>query len=223
MPDHGLVRACLESYRSLASTPERMLTDRRPAEPQPGAHGPPGDDRGGRPPAQDACLDRPARADPAGRRGDPRRPPRRRGEVGPSRHHQPGRRGARRGRLHLVRPRQGRLPVRGRVDRDARRAAPAQARPDPARRGAHPLPGDRPGTGGAGPLQARSLAAPAGRPRRRHVAHHQVEPPADLPGAAIRSTWPTSSRSSGSTRRSSARRSRWRCSVALRASPDRRR
>ena len=26
MPDHGLVQACLESYRSLASTPERLLT-----------------------------------------------------------------------------------------------------------------------------------------------------------------------------------------------------
>jgi hypothetical protein len=26
MPDHGLVQACLESYRSLASTPERLIT-----------------------------------------------------------------------------------------------------------------------------------------------------------------------------------------------------
>ena len=48
----------------------------------------------------------------------------------------------------------------------------------------------------------------------RHVAHHQVEPPADLPRPRTRSTWPISSRTSASTRRSSARPSRWRCSVA---------
>ena len=38
LPDEGLVRACLDSYRSMASTPDRLVTERRPPAAQPGAH-----------------------------------------------------------------------------------------------------------------------------------------------------------------------------------------
>ena len=65
------------------------------------------------------------------------------------------------GRLHLVRPRPGGAAVRGRVDGDARRAAPPPPRPDPARRFAGPFPRRRAGADGARPPQARALAAPA--------------------------------------------------------------
>ena len=66
----------------------------------------------------------------------------------------------------LVHPRQGRAAVRGRVDRDARRAAPAPARPDPAGRPLDPVPRHRPGADRARPLQARPLAAAARRASR---------------------------------------------------------
>ena len=95
---------------------------RRPAAPQPGAHGPARDDRRRRPPPRHAPLDRPARADPAaGDRRAPRRPPRARRGAALPRRDRAGRGRRRRGRCDLVRPRQGRLPVRGRVDRDAGR------------------------------------------------------------------------------------------------------
>ena len=76
-----------------------------------------------------------------------------------------GRGRRRRGRCDLVRPRQGRLPVRGRMDRDARRDRCCAGTPGSRRRGPRPVPGHRAGTGRARPLQARSLAAAAGRPR----------------------------------------------------------
>ena len=77
-------------------------------------------------------------------------------------------------RLHLVHPRQGRVPVRGRVDGHARRAAAAPPRPDPARRAARPLPRHRAGADRARPLQARPLAAAADRARDGRLAHPQV-------------------------------------------------
>ena len=189
---------------------------RRPAPPQPGAHRAA---RGASPNAGHrlghAGLDRPPRADPAasarGLLGDLLEP----GERRPrSAVHQPGDRRPRRGRRHLVRPRQARVPVRGRMDGDARRAAPPPPRPDPARRGARPVPGHRAGADRARPLQARALAAAAGGPRGRELAHHQVEPPARRSWPATRSTWTTWSRTSGSIRPSSGAPSRCPCSAS---------
>ena len=214
MPDDGLVRACLESYRSLASTPERMLT---------------ADDLLRR--SQDHTDLLATIADAGhrlkmrvwiGRREQTRRV----GEGTLGDLLDDGREAA---HLGIISPAVDELAevdciwyVRGKVgflfevEWTAMLGEPllrkhARIPPDDA---ADPLPGDRPGTGRARPLQARSLAAPAGCPRRRHVAHHQVGPPPGVPRSANRSTWPTSSHTSGSTRRSSGRRSRWRCSVA---------
>ena len=56
------------------------------------------------------------------------------------------------------------LPLRGRVDRDARRAAAPQARQDRAGRADRPLPRRSRRADRAGPLQARPVAAPARAP-----------------------------------------------------------
>ena len=52
LPDEALVRACLDSYRSMASTPDRLVTDRRPRAAQPGARRADRDARRPRPPAR---------------------------------------------------------------------------------------------------------------------------------------------------------------------------
>ena len=124
-------------------------------------------------------------------------------------------RGPRRRRLHLVRPRQGGVPVRGRVDRDARRAAPAPSRAHPARRRARPVPRHRPGADRARPLQARPLAAAARRPSRT-AAGTSSSPTtcARFLGRESRSTSPTWSPTSASIRSSSGAASRCRCSAA---------
>ena len=68
LPDEALVRACLDSYRSLASTPDRAGHDRRPDAAQPGARR--ADRRARRPraPARVLVLDRRAPAAAQGRR-----------------------------------------------------------------------------------------------------------------------------------------------------------
>ena len=130
LPDETLVRACLESYRSLASTPDRLLT---------------GDDllkrsqehsellasitEGGHRMGMRVWL---AEREQARRHGhgtlgdllDDRERNAYLGSIG-----RPDR-GPRRDRCHLVHPEQGRLPVRGRVDGHPRRATAAAPCPD---------------------------------------------------------------------------------------------
>ena len=124
------------------------------------------------------------------------------------------RRRAARCRLHLVRPRQGRVPVRGRVDRDARRAPPAASRAHPGRRADRAVPRHRPGAHRAGPLQAGPLAAAAGGARRRPVAHPQERPPATVPRRGTSSISTPSSRCSASIRSSNEAASSCPCSRA---------
>ena len=181
MPDDGLVRACLESYRSLASTPERMLTT---------------DDLLRRSQEHTDLL---ATIAEAGHRLGMR--------VWIGRREQTRRVGEgilgdllddreQSAYLGSISPAADELAevdciwyVRGKVgflfevEWTAMLGEPLLRRhaADPGRRLAHPVPGHRPGAGRAGPLQARALAAPAGRHRRRHVAHHQVGPPAGVP------------------------------------------
>ena len=135
LPDEALVRACLDSYRSLASTPDRLVTAddllRRSQEHTEllaaladGGHrlgmrvwlGRAGADADASATASSAtCLDE---REQHAYLGGISRAVDELAEVD----------------CDLVRPRQGRLPVRGRVDGDARRAAPPPARPHPARR-----------------------------------------------------------------------------------------
>ena len=185
LPDETLVRACLESYRSPASTPDRLRHPRRPARaaarstPSSSARSPMAaigwacgsGSRSASRRRRDPATGRPLGEllDDARARGLPGR-------------HQPGRRRPRRGRRHLVHPRQGRAPVRGRVDGDPRRAAAAPPCPDRRRRPARPVPRHRPRADGPRPPQAGALAAAAPGDRRRRLEHHQVGPPADLAG-----------------------------------------
>ena len=149
LPDEALVRACLQSYRSRASTAGPDRDRRRPPPPRPGAHRA---DRGCSPTAATAsgCRVWIGRREQARRIG--RRRPRRPGSTSASarcrsRRPQPRGRRGRGGRLRLVRPRQAGLPVRGRMDRDARRADPPPPRPDPPGRGHRPVPRRSPRSG----------------------------------------------------------------------------
>ena len=137
----------------------------------------------GGPPARHAPLDRPSRADaPAGHGRPSRRPARPRRGAALPRRDRSGRGGRCRGRCDLVRPGQGRLPVRGRVDRDAGRDPPATPRPDPAERRPDPVPCHRPGAGRARPVQARPIAVAAGGARGRDMARRPLRPAARVPG-----------------------------------------
>ena len=82
----------------------------------------------------------------------------------------------------LVRPRQGRVPVRGRVDGDARRAAPPPPRPDPAGRrhssGSSSSPRSGPSSS-ATSSSARRCCATALERGNWHVL--KCEPPAGVP------------------------------------------
>ncbi len=183
LADDALVRACLESYRSLASTPDRIVT---------------GDDllrrsqehtdllatiAAGRPAARDAAsgsagASRPG-ATSGGLLGDLLEPGERRlylGGIGP-----PAEDLAEVDGIWYVR---GKVAFLFEVEWTAMLGEPLLRRhaADPAGRGPRPVPGHRPGAGRARPLQARSLAAAAGRPRRRQLAHRQVRPAARVPG-----------------------------------------
>ena len=161
LPDEALVRACLASYRSLASHGRPPGHRRRPA--RAAARSTPSCSRssprraiasgyrvwlsereqtrrlGGRPLA--AWLDeRELNALPAARqpRGD---------------------RGGRAGRRDLVRPLARRLPLRGRVDRDAGRAGPPAPCP-------HPVPGQTSSGSSSSPRSGRSSSATSSSGRR---------------------------------------------------------
>ena len=117
-----------------------------------------------------------------------------------------------RGRLHLVRPRQGRVPVRGRVDRDARRAPAAPPR-------AHPAPTSGSCGSSSSPRSAPSSSAtswPArpccGRRWTTPLAHPQVRPSATVPRA--RRARPRRARAVPRPR--SARRTKRRAAAAVR-------
>ena len=205
LPDEALVRACLQSYRSLASTPDRVVT---------------GDDLLRRAQQHAEMIAR--LADGGHRLGM---------SVWIGRREQARKLGSRRlgdwldereqraylahvsravddlagGRLRLVRPRPGGAPVRGRVDGDARRAAAPPPRPDPAGGLDRPVPRRRPGADGARPPQDRAVAADPRGDRARQLAHPQVEPPPGVPRPRRARTSATSSRTSGSTRSSSGR------------------
>ena len=206
LPDEALVRACLQSYRSRASTADRIVTGDdllRRAQEHAELIGAP---RRRRAPAGDERLDRAARAGPPAGRRAPRRLPRRARAAGVPRPTSAG--------PSTTSPRStasgtsaaGRVPVRGRVDGDARRAAAAPPRPDPAGRAARPVPRHRPGADRARPPQARAVAAPArgdGDRDNWHILkwnHLRAFLGRDEPTST---TW---SRSSGSTRSSSGRR-----------------
>ena len=177
----GLLRA----GRGALLRPRPARRGARPGLPvqlsEPGLHGGPARDRRGRPapdgrahgaaraprerrpPARDVGLAGAAGAGPQDRGSDARRLPRRARADGLAHldHARPGR-GPRGGRLHLVRPRTDRVPVRGRVDRDARRRAPPTPRPHPRRT-----------TASSGswrwPRSAPSWSATSWRPRRSSV------------------------------------------------------
>ena len=181
LPDEGLVRACLDSYRSLASTPDGLIT---------------ADDLLRRSQEHTDLLARITDAGHhlgmrvwIGRREQSRRTrdgllaraTRRTRAAGLPRRDRPGGRGAGRRRRHLVHPRQGGVPVRGRMDGHARRATASPALAHPAGRVTRPVPGDRARAERARPLQARPVAAPASGARRGELAHHQVGPLARVP------------------------------------------
>ena len=147
LPDETLVRACLASYRSPASTAEPARHRRGPPAPDRGAHRAPGPPRERRPPARHARL---ARAGASRRRriGD-----RTLGDFLDQRERKPWfptislvpkEDGEAVDCIWYVRGRTG-APVRGRVDGDARRRPAPPPRPDPGRRAPRPLPRHRAG------------------------------------------------------------------------------
>ena len=184
LPDDGLVRACLDSYRSLASTPERLVT---------------GDDLLRRSQEHTELLatladGRPsARACGSGSAGASRRGGTAAGVLGDLLDA-----GEQRVYLGGIGPAAEELAevdgiwyVRGKaaflfeVEWTAMLGEPllrrhARIPPDD---GARPVPRHRPGADRARPLQARALAAAAGGPRRGQLAHRQVRPPARVPRA----------------------------------------
>ena len=217
LPDETLVRACLDSYRSLGQHAGPPRDRRRPAAPEPGAHraaGAPSPT----PAIGSGCASGSARA----RAGAPARAPGTSATCSTS-----ASSGAYLGGISRAgrRARRRRLPsgtsaARSRslfeVEWTAMLGEPL------LRRHARIPPDERlvrflviaPGADRPRPPQARALAAAARGHRGRRLAHHQVGPPADVPRRASGRTSTTSSRCSASTRSSSAAASRCRCSAA---------
>ena len=173
LPDEALVRACLDSYRSLASTPDRLVTSddllRRSQEHTELL----ATIADGRPPARHAGLDRPARADPAARtagRSATSSSPASSGSTSAA--SAPAAEELAEVDAHLVRPRQGRVPVRGRMDRDARRdrscAATPGSRPTTTSSGSSSSPRSGPSSS-ATSSPARRCCGPPSTPGTWHI------------------------------------------------------
>ena len=123
-PRPGLPRQLPQSRQHGGPSHDR----RRPSRPQPRAHRPHRPDRRGRSSPGDADLDRPPRAVAPVRIWHPWRPPGPDRRAPISRAPRSSGSGAPGRRRDLVRPRQARVPFRGRMDRDDQRPAPRPAR-----------------------------------------------------------------------------------------------